>query len=237
MTDLDVPYINEAFECSGVSPRQLDLLLAEGWRHFGTQFFRYSYAFYDLDLRLVMPMRIRTANFSLSKKQRRVLRDNRDVTIRIGPVAITDECADLFERHRWRFKTGIPDSLYDFLSGDPSVPCTSQEIDVRIGDRLAAKSYFDIGERTVSAVYAMFEPDLAPRSLGIFTMLKEIEYAITSGKEFYYQGYAYEGSSFYDYKKRFRGSEYFDWRGAWREYAADAEATTNDADHNGPVLI
>ena len=46
-------------------------------------------------------------------------------------------------------------------------------------------------------------------------MLKEIEYAMDNDKEFYYQGYAYEGESFYDYKKRFRGSEVFDWKRSW----------------------
>ena len=46
-------------------------------------------------------------------------------------------------------------------------------------------------------------------------MLKEIEFAIENGKEFYYQGYAYEGESFYDYKKRFRGTEFFGWDGNW----------------------
>ena len=46
-------------------------------------------------------------------------------------------------------------------------------------------------------------------------MLKEIQFAIETGKKFYYQGYSYEGNSFYDYKKRFRGSEAFDWTGNW----------------------
>jgi arginyl-tRNA--protein-N-Asp/Glu arginylyltransferase len=51
-------------------------------------------------------------------------------------------------------------------------------------------------------------------------MLKEIEFAISNGKEFYYQGYAYEGESFYDYKKRFRVTESFDWKGNWEVQSA-----------------
>jgi len=77
------------------------------------------------------------------------------------------------------------------------------------------------GERTLSGIYAMFDPEEAQRGLGIFTMLKEIEFAISNGKEFYYQGYAYEGESFYDYKKRFRGTECFDWRGGWEGFSLD----------------
>jgi arginine-tRNA-protein transferase len=83
------------------------------------------------------------------------------------------------------------------------------------GDTLVAVSYFGIGELATSGIYAMFEPTESPRSLGIFTLLKEIEYSIEQGKEFYYLGYCYEGESFYDYKKRFRGTEVFDWNGNW----------------------
>ena len=63
----------------------------------------------------------------------------------------------------------------------------------------------------------MFEPVTKDRSLGIFTMLKEIEYSIQTGCEYYYQGYAYEGESFYDYKKRFASTYVFDWNDKWLE--------------------
>ena len=61
-------------------------------------------------------------------------------------------------------------------------------------------------------------------------MLKEIEFAQENGKEFYYQGYAYEGESFYDYKKRFRGTEVFDWKGNWKPITANEELAADDAD-------
>jgi arginine-tRNA-protein transferase len=61
----------------------------------------------------------------------------------------------------------------------------------------------------------MFEPELARRGLGTYTMLIEMAFAARSGKTFYYQGYSYSGNSFYDYKRRFRGTECFDWEGNW----------------------
>jgi arginyl-tRNA--protein-N-Asp/Glu arginylyltransferase len=212
----DISFINEEFHADVVSPVQLDTLLADGWRHFGTQFFRYSLGFYEFDIRRVIPLRIRLASFSASKSQRRVLKENSDVQVLIRPVEITDESIALFQRHKQRFKSGVPDSIYDFLSSEPSkVPCETFEIAVYLDGKLIAASYFDIGDRSVSAIYGMFDPKFASRSLGIFTMLKVIGFAIEQGKEFYYQGYAYEGRSFYDYKKRFRGTERFDWNGNW----------------------
>lgn len=229
--DGDISFINEEFHADDVAPGQLDLLLADGWRHFGTHFFRYNFGYFEFDIRHVIPLRIRVVDFSLSKSQRRVLRDNQDLQVEINPIRVTDEAVDLFERHKQRFKFGIPDSIYDFLSDDPAhVPCESFEVDVRLDGRLVAVSYFDVADISVSAIYAMFDPMIPKRSLGILTMLKEIEHALANGKEFYYQGYAYEGESFYDYKKRFRGTEAFDWKGNWKAVETKTLLNADQAD-------
>jgi leucyl-tRNA---protein transferase len=227
----DVDLIHEEFHADVVTPGQLDSLLSDAWRHFGTYFFRYNLGFYDLDIRLVIPLRIRLKKFSKSKSQRRVDRANIDADVVIRPIQVTDEAVLLFERHKRRFKFGVPDSIYDFLSVVPSrVPCEAFELIVRLDGKLAAVSYFDVGVRSVSAIYAMFDPELRSRSLGIFTMLCEIEYAQSIGMEFYYQGYAYQGESFYDYKKRFRGTEMYDWRGKWKPFETTEVPNEDKAD-------
>ena len=223
----DLIFINEEFYADAVEPAQLDDLLAEGWRHFGTHFFRYSLNIYNGEIRRVLPLRISLADFRISKSQRRVLSRNTGLRIENRPIEITPESEELFHRHKMRFDHGVPASVYDFLSSQPATaPCEGREIAVYTGERLVAVSYFDIGERTLSGIYAMFDPEEAQRGLGIFTMLKEIEYAIETGREFYYQGYAYEGESFYDYKKRFSALEAYDWCGNWLR---QSEATLRDA--------
>ncbi len=214
----DLILINEEFYADAVTAEQLDLLLADAWRHFGTHFFRYSLGIFREEIRRVIPLRIRLADFQLSKSQRRNLRNNNDLRVEIRPIKITPESNDLFHRHKQRFDHGVPSSIYDFLSFEPAVvPCEAREIAVYDDDRLVAVSYFDIGLTTTSGIYAAFDPDESSRGLGVFTMLKEIEFSRQSGKEFYYQGYAYEGESFYDYKKRFFAIEEYDWNGTWRE--------------------
>jgi len=219
LLDGDITFINEEFYAERITPSQLDSLLAAGWRHFGTHFFRYSLGIYEFDIRRVIPLRVRLALFSLSKSQRRVLRANADTSVVIRPIEITEESIELFERHKQRFKSGVPDTIYDFLG--PAMPCDAFELDVRLDNRLVAVSYFDVGELAFSAIYGMFDPQFSSRSLGIFTMLKEIEHASDAGKELYYQGYAYSGQSFYDYKKRFRGTERFDWDGNWGMFTGE----------------
>lgn len=218
----DFRFINEEFYTEKVSPQQLDALLAQSWRHFGQHFFRYNLGFYENEIRFVIPLRIRLENFTFSKSQRRVLRKNADLKIVIRPICITPETESLFELHKQRFDHGIPDSIYDFLDENAAnVPCEGKECAVYRENQLVAVSFFDVGADSFSGIYAMFAPEITERSLGIFTMLLEIDYAIKNGKTFYYQGYAYEGNSFYDYKKRFRALEKFDWAGFWEEFAEE----------------
>lgn len=231
MHDSEISFVNQQFFADHITSGQLDTLLEKGWRHFGTHFFRYSYAFYGLDVRQVIPLRIKLQDFSLSKSQRRTLNRNVDLQTVIRPIEITPESESLFEGHKRRFKTGVPDSIHDFLSGCPATdPCEARELAVYECERLLAISYFDLGERSASGIYAMFDLDESRRRLGIFTMLKEIEFAIETGREFYYQGYAYEGSSFYDYKKQFRGTEAFDWAGNWERFDIQASTSIDDTE-------
>lgn len=212
-------FINEEFNTLKVSPKRLDALLANGWRHFGTQFFRYNFSFYDGRICRVFPLRIRLVNFSVSKNKRRIFRKNQDLQIVIRPIEITEEKENLFEIHKHRFNHSIPFSIYDFLSFDAkSVPCEALEISIYDKGGLIAASFFDVGEKAISSIYAMFAPAEKSRSLGIFTMLLEIDFARKHGKDFYYQGYCYDGNSFYDYKKRFRALEKFDWKGNWESF-------------------
>ncbi|HEX8250080.1 MAG TPA: hypothetical protein VF599_18040 [Pyrinomonadaceae bacterium] len=213
-------FINEEFFSFQAAPAQMDALWREGWRHFGAHFFRYNLGFYEYEIRRVVPLRIRLADFKFSKSQRRVFNKNRDLETVIRPVRIEAEKEKLFERHKRRFKSGVPDSIYDFLSGEPAaVPCEALEACVYEQGNLLAASFFDVGKESISGIYAMFEPSAEKRSLGILTMLLEIRWALENGKKFYYSGYAYEGNSFYDYKKRFSALESYDWRGNWQNFA------------------
>jgi arginyl-tRNA--protein-N-Asp/Glu arginylyltransferase len=209
--------INEYFLADHVEPSEMDNVWAEGWRHFGPYFFRYSLAPHDGVLCHVTPLRIQLDHFNLSRSQKRILKNNADLRVVIRDAALNSDKENLFERHRLRFKENVPNSIYDFMSERPaSVPCPNQEICAYQDDRLLAMSFLDIGERATSAVYAAFEPSESKRSLGIFTILCAIAHSRSLGCAYYYPGYAYREPSGYDYKKRFSGLQYFDWAGSWK---------------------
>ncbi len=216
MNDLAQFFINEEFSAESVTPVEHERLLAEGWRHFGRQFFRHNLGIYANEIRRVIPLRIRLNDFRLSESQRRVLRRNADVRIDVGPVNVTDELLDVFSRHKRRFSEHQPDSIYNFISGRPEdEPCEVLQQTISYNGKLLAAGFFDIADRSASGIYTTFEPDEVRRSLGVFTILKEIEYATQQAKEFYYLGYCYSGKSFYDYKKRFHATEAYAWDGKW----------------------
>jgi leucyl-tRNA---protein transferase len=214
-----IELINEEFTCDFARPDQMDALWEQGWRHFGTHFFRYNLGFYELGIRKVIPLRIRLDANALSKSQRRNLRRNCSFRVETGRLNLTAESKSLFAKHITRFADAVPESINDFVPdlADGS-PCDTRQLSVFDGDTLIAESYFDIGESALSGIFAIFDPERLREGLGIFTLLREIEMARELGMKFYYLGYSYEGSSFYDYKKRFRGTEAFDWNSNWIEF-------------------
>jgi len=200
------------------APVRMDALWAEGWRHFGSDFFRYSLSPGENGaVEFIQPLRMELAAFQISKSQRRVLRRNADAEVRVVPAAVDDEREAMFRRHRERFTFNIPESLRVFMpAAQPDrEPCECVSVEVRVAGRLVAVSYLDVGAEAVSSVYALFEPDEARRSPGTFTLLHEIQWAAAQGKRWLYPGYATAQPGHYDYKKSFRPLFRYDWQGHW----------------------
>lgn len=215
---------DQYFYLISATPEQMDMLWAEGWRHFGVFFFRYARSHHGGGRFHVLPLRVDLERFALSRSQKRVLARNRDMKVVIRDACIDAEKERMFHEHKQRFRENVPGSLHDFLSPAPAtVPCTNHEICVYADGRLVAVSFLDIGRSSTSAVYAMFDTAESKRSLGIFTMLVAIDYSRQLGCRYYYPGYAYREPSFYDYKKNFAGLEYLDWQKGWRVFTTETQ--------------
>lgn len=196
----------------------MDKVWAAGWRHFGRYFFRYSsQQADDGSTQTITPLRIDLVQFTPTKSQRRVLAKNADLRWEIVPAVLDDELRAMFQHHKQRFTHNVPDDLENFLGADPAAgPCECRMVRVFDAYRLIAASFFDIGQQSASSVYGIFDPAYARRSLGIFTMLLEIQHCRDSGLRWLYPGYATHEPSAYDYKKQFRGTEMLDWStGEW----------------------
>ena len=208
----------QRFELDRASPLVMDALWADGWRHFGSHFFRDIYNLEGNRLVKVIPLRIVTSVASLPKDHRRIVNKNSDLDVTFKKISFSEEHHRLFELHAQRFRKNQPDDLYQFLSTQAHIiPCPSQMCEVRDQNKqLLAVSFIDIGMQSISSIYAMFLPEESSRGLGIYTLLMELSHARTLGKNYLYTGYAHTQNSYYDYKKRFHGTEFYDWQGTWR---------------------
>lgn len=206
------PVLDEHFVSWAQTPAQMDALWERGWRHFGPIFYRYREALTSAGLRHVLPLRIDVTGFKPSKSQRRVLRRNTDIEIRVKQAHLDDDRQRLFDLHKQRFKDNIPNSLEDFLGPAPQAgPCLTVEVGGYLQGRLIAASYLDVGLDSVSSVYSFFDPEFEDRSLGTATMMWEIIVARRSAKRWHYPGYCYEEPSGYDYKRRFGPMQSYNW--------------------------
>lgn len=208
--------IDEIFEAKYIQPQKMDKLWEKGWRHLGPVFRRYSIRDWSDKIQLVIPLRINLKNFKTSKNHKRIIRQNVDLDLKIKTTILDNERDSLFQLYKTRFTQYIPESLATFLGEHPEKgPCKNLEFGLYKKSHLIAASYLDVGKKAAYSQCAMFHPEESKRSLGTYTMLKEIEYAINHQMDFYYMGYVYNNPSELDYKKNFRGVQGYDWKNGW----------------------
>jgi len=204
-------------EANSVSPEYMEMLWADGWRHFGSFFFRQKVGLNQGSLTNIIPLRINVNEFSPSKSQRKIIRQNKKTKVIFRDAFIDEEKEAIFDEHVKRFKENVPNTIFDFVDKDTAnVPCHTMECCLYHQDKLYAVSFFDIGKYSNSSIYAMFLPDFGKYSPGLFTLLEELRFARSQDKQYLYTGYAYTQSSHYDYKKKFKGTEFYDWRNPWK---------------------
>src|SRR5690606_30511675 len=139
------------------------------------------------------------------RSQRRCLRRNADVTMRVLAAQRTDEQLALYQRYlKARHRGGGMDdhgaSEFDqFLVGAWS---EGRFLEFRAGGRLLGVAVTDRVERALSAVYTFYEPGETARGLGTFAILRQVAWAREEGLDHLYLGYWIRGHRKMDYKRR-----------------------------------
>lgn len=211
------PYIkgemarHEFFLASDLSEEEFDTCLEQGFRKFGIYFFRPNCD----KCQKCLPLRVRTKDFLPSKSQKRVLKKNKDVTVKFNSLVYREEVFDLFVKHsKARFKQDESKigTREDFIQTHftPSTAALLSEFYLK--DELIAVGFLDISKEAASSVYFIYDPDFGERSLGIFGALKEIEFAKESGRPYYYLGYYIKENPSMSYKNQFHPFEIYDWK-------------------------
>ena len=196
-----------------------DSLSKQGFRRSQNVLYRPSCA----DCDACLSARIRVADFTPSRSQRRVMKRNSDLLRRPTSPWATEDQYTLFRRYLdHRHATGgMADmDLFEFAAMVEETPVRSRLIeylapDPDFGSVLKAVCLTDILDDGLSMVYSFFDPDREGDSLGTHIILDHIEIARELGLPYVYLGYWVPGSPKMGYKAKFDALEVYS-RGRWR---------------------
>lgn len=158
-----------------------------------------------------IPVRVKVAEFRPSRTQRRLLRMNRDLSVKELPAVASKEHYALFQSYVLaRHSDGeMADMRFDDYRGmveDTHLDTRLSEYRLPTG-ALAAVCLTDWLGDGGSAVYSFFDPRLARRSLGTLMILDLIDCARRRGLAHAYLGYWIDNAPKMAYKARFRPLE------------------------------
>lgn len=148
---------------------------------------------------------------------RRLISKNAQFRVEIAPLEICSDLERLYILTSERFKgfvfPNIQTFLFDFA--DKGI-FRSYHVKVYHGDRLIAASVFDKGDNSVMSILGMHDPQYSKYSLGVYTMLCEVDYAKEQGLRWFYPGYVLEESSLFDYKLSIGNFQFLQPTGRWK---------------------
>lgn len=153
------------------------------------------------------PTRIIVPSFRWTTSMRRVLkRGHRELQWSWGEPRVDSQRLTMFNAHRRARNLGQDKGEIDaesYRSFLFDTCCNTRELSIRRDDELIAVSVVDVGAVSTSAVYTFFDPAEDRYSLGTFAILKQIEWAAETGREFVYLGMYVAANRHLNYKARF----------------------------------
>lgn len=176
--------------------------------------------------------------FKMNSQQKKAWKRNQDLEVRITQTQdATDLHYQLYERYiNERHSDGdmFPPSYDQFEKFLIHSCSNSFFIELWKDNRLICVSTCDVLDDGVSAVYTFFDPDESKRSLGVFAVLKQIEYVKQHNQEFVYLGYWVPHSFKMNYKSQYAPFELL-LDGQWRR--VNKMLSTEEIDQLGHMLM
>lgn len=211
-----------------------DSLSKQGFRRSQNVLYRPSCT----DCAACMSARIRVADFTPTKSQRRVMKRNVGLARKATSPWATEEQFDLFRRYleSRHADGGMADmDVFEFAAMVEETPIRTRVIEYSDRDTraLIATCLTDILDDGVSMVYSFYDPQTERNSTGTYIILDHIEIAREAGLPFVYLGYWVPGSPKMGYKAKFAGVELYHC-GQWskmdatEDYSAELHPLSTD---------
>lgn len=210
---LEYEYVSE------ITPAEYMEKVRDGWRKYGHALFRPVCG----SCVECQPIRIVVDKFKPSRSQKRALKNNQDIVVKVGPATLNRETLDLYIRHHEHHADAIgwprPDikNSLSHLHSLADNPFPIQEWCHYLNGELVGIAYVDPLPDGFSAVYSFYTPELTKRSLGTWMILAIIEKAKELGLPYAYLGYYVKDCRSMKYKAKFLPHEVRGVDGVWRE--------------------
>ena len=195
---------------------EVDALFAQADRRVGRTLYRPSCP----GCQECKALRVSVMDFTPSRSQRRVMKQNEDVEVLAGPPQHSPERLALFNKHKMLRGLGEAPITASHYRNWLVTSCV-QTIETRyvLNGEVIGVGILDLGRRDASSVYFYFDPDHADRSLGTFSVLAEMAWMRNQGLRYYYLGLYVAGCDHLNYKARFFPHERLV-DGVWRRFEA-----------------
>ncbi len=157
-----------------------------------------------------VPVRIPVDTFELRRRHRRTLVKNRDLQVVLEPASFQPKYFDLYARYiseRHRDGDMYPANSDQFKSFLLSSWAQTDFLCSYLDGKLVAVGALDRQAQGYSAIYTFFDPELDDRSLGVFSILQEIELCVEMGLPYLYLGYWIKDCQKMSYKTEYRPLE------------------------------
>lgn len=166
-----------------------------------------------------VPTRLPVSGFTPSRQQKRCIKRNLDLNIEFVPEPSLERHYPLYERYiSLRHYDGdmYPPTTEQFQSFLNSQWGGAECLELTLNGKLLGVAVTDQLEDALSAVYTFFDPDYDKRSLGVFSLLMQIQAAQARGLKYLYLGYWIEDCQKMRYKTDYRPIQLLS-SGHWRE--------------------
>ncbi len=183
-------------------------LVKQGWRRFGLYFSRPKCE----NCNECQSLRINVKNFTPTKSQKRVFKQ-KGISFVIKEPTVSDEHLKLYEKyHRfmqvkkgWDYYSVNEDSYNDlYIKGFSSY---GKEVRYYFDDNLVGIDLIDYLDDGISANYFYYDPDYSNLSLGVYSLLMQIEFAKEKNLSWIYLGYYVKDCKSLNYKASYKPNQ------------------------------